>query len=844
MSFNALTPRRAPPHGRTVRQAFWFAFVSTAALATAAAAAPAAGPQPMALAADAAADAGAQAGGAAALQEVIVTARKREEDLKSIPLSVSALSGAAVAVKRINDLEDLSRAAPGISFNAGAMEGTNNVSIRGVSSTAGSATVGAYIDDVSVTIPNLFYEGNAEPRLPDLDRIEVLRGPQGTLYGDSSEGGAIRYISQTPSMSSYQADLTADVSGTEHGGANGALTANVSIPIVPDKIAVRIAASGTYDSGWIDHFTQTLADFAPVAGGVKDRRGVNWDDIGTLHITVKLTPTDDLTIIPSFFYQHYHANDSSAFYIGVPGLGLYDQDKLVQEPDTDDLTLGSLDIHKHFDFGDLTAVTGYFERGHQRIEDGTFFNSTVFAFDFLGALPGACPVACAPLPNPVNPAIDPQGALNIISNTPSEVHLDASTQQFTQEIRLSSPDDPSARLHWVGGVYYANQRIHETDFQQIDNLNSIFSSLYGETLEQSSAEVAFNGGIPNTVLFPNNIDEFDNRYYYSQQYAAFGQIDWDFLPTWHLGVGGRYEYATEHFDATEIGFYQIGNISPYHQSQSANSFTPKVTLSHDFSHDETVYASAGEGFRLGGPTGPIVFGPQTVCSQDFAAINQTTQPTQFGSDTLWTYEAGSKGVYFDGRFSVNAAGFYTSWHNIQQQIYLPICGYYFTENAGDAQIYGGEFEANFKVTDALSVDASGSANSATITRSINPVDIPVGSNLIDVPVGTFTVGSTYDAPLTGDVDVLARIDYDFTGYSYGSYTKINPVGSPNLNYRNPSYGVLNASVALTRGKYRVSLYAKNLLQDQTLIQTPEINTVYQGYTVHPRVVGMTFDARF
>ena len=842
MDFKALTLRAGAR--RAVRPTFWFAFVSAAALAAgAAAAAPIAGAGPLSAATDAA-DAGATTG-ATALEEVIVTARKREEDLKSIPLSVTALSGAAVAVKRINDLEDLSRAAPGISFNAGAMEGANNISIRGVSSTAGSATVGTYIDDVPVTIPNLFYEGNAEPRLPDLDRIEVLRGPQGTLYGDSSEGGTIRYISQTPNMTSYAADLTADVSGTEHGGANGALTANVSIPIVPDKIAVRIAANGTYDSGWIDHFTQDLVDFGPVGGGVKDRRGVNWDEIGTVHITAKITPTDDLTIIPAFFYQHFHANDSSAFYIGVPGLGIYDQDKLVQEPDSDDLTLASLDIRKSLGWADLTAVTGYFARGHSRIEDGTFFNSTVFAFDFLATLPGACPVACAPLPNPVNPAIDPQGALNIIGNTPSQVHLDASTQQLTQEIRLSSPDEgPNQRLHWVGGVYFSDQRIHETDFQQIDNLNAEFLSLYGETLEQSSAEVAFNGGIPNTVLFPDNIDEFDNRYYYSQQYAAFGQIDWDFLPTWRLGVGGRYEYATEHFDATEIGFYQIGNISPYHQSQSANSFTPKVTLSHDFSRDETVYASAGEGFRLGGPTGPIVFGPQTVCAQDFAAINQTTQPTQFGSDTLWTYEAGSKGVYFGGRLSVNAAGFYTSWHNIQQQIYLPICGYYFTENAGDAQIYGGELEANLKLTQALSLDASGSANSATITRSINPVDIPVGSNLIDVPSGTFTVGGTYDAPLTNDVDLLARIDYDFTGASYGSYTKINPVGSPNLNYRNPSYGVLNASIAFTRGKYRVSLYAKNLLNDQTLIQTPEINTVYEGYTVHPRVIGLTFDARY
>ena len=233
-----------------------------------------------------------------------------------------------------------------------------------------------------------------------------------------------------------------------------------------------------------------------------------------------------------------------------------------------------------------------------------------------------------------------------------------------------------------------------------------------------------------------------------------------------------------------------------------------------------------------------------MCALDFAAINQTTQPTQFASDSLWTYELGSKGAYLGGRLSVNAAGFYTDWHNIQQQIYLPICGYYFTENAGDARIYGGEVEASFKLTKTLRLNATASANSAKITRSTNPVDVPAGAHLIDVPVDAFTVGAIYDQPISDEWSFGARIDYAYTGRSYGSYQTINPVGQPNLNYNNLSYGVLNASVSLTGMKYVVSLYAKNLLNDQTLIQTPEINTVYQGYTVHPRVVGVSLTAHF
>jgi len=764
------------------------------------------------------------------LQDIVVTAQKRAQNLKSVPISVSALSGEQTRIQRIGNFDDLSRAVPGVAFDSSGTEGVTNISIRGVSSTAGSATTGLYIDDVSVTVKNLFYEGSIEPRLADLDRIEVLRGPQGTLYGDSSEGGTIRYISQSPNLHAYSAVLTGDLSDTYRGGENHGLSADLNLPIVPDLFAVRVSASSTYDSGWINHYAQDLVDYAAVGGGALERKGVNSDHVDTVHITGKITPGWDLTITPAFYYQHTYVNDSSAFYLDTPGLGVYDQDKQVQEYGRDTVSLASLDIRKGLGFADLTSVTGLFQRDHARQEDGTFFNSTTFAEAFL---------ATVPLPNPVNPNITPNDALNIIGNLPSAVKLNTHYIQFTQEFRLSSPDTGAGqRLHWVAGVYFAQQSVHNTDFQQIPTINSTFLSLYGQTMENSSVESAFNGGVPNTILFPDDIDEYDNRTYKESQYSGFGQIDYDPWKGWHVGLGGRYQVAAEHFDSVETGFYQIGNISPYYQQATARSFTPKVTLSHDVNADETVYASAGEGFRLGGPTGPITFGPNTVCAGDFSAINQTVQPTHFASDSLWTYELGSKGQFFGNRLSINGAGFYTNWRNIQQQIYLPTCGYYFTENVGDARIYGGELEAAFKLTSHLRLDASFDAESATITHSINPIDVPVGSNLIDVPVGTATAGATYSRPLTDTVRLLARIDFNWTGHSYGSFQSGNP------NYYNPAYSVLNASIALTRDGYSLSLYGKNLLNDQTIIQSPEINTVVEGYTVHPRVIGVTLKGEF
>ena len=839
MTIQSLSPPRRPEPARSRnRRIGLLAFASVVALATGARAAE--GPTASAAIAAAAQGAATDASSISTLTDIVVTAQKRTQDIKSVPISVSAISGADLQAQRISNFDDLSRTVPGVAFNSNGSEGTTNISIRGVSSTAGSSTVGLYIDDVSITTKNLFYEGAVEPKLADLERIEVLRGPQGTLYGDSSEGGTIRYISQSPNLHAYSGEIVLDTSNTERGGENYSGAAVVNLPIIDDVFAIRASLSSTTDSGWIDHYTQDIVNGAAVGGGVVDRKGVNSDRIDTAHLTAKLALPGDLTITPSFYYQRVTSADTSAFYLNTPGLGLYDQDKEVREWGRDSFSLASLNIHKGLGFADLTSITGLFERQHDRQEDGTFFNSTTFADAFLAALPGACgSIACPPLPNPVDPSINPTEALNIIGNLPSAVKLDTKYIQFTQELRLSSPDDgPKTRLHWVVGVYFAQQKVHNTDFQQIPGINSTFLNLYGETMEQSSVETAYNGGVSGTVLFPDDIDEADNRTYRETQYSGFGQIDYDPWTTWHVSLGGRYEVAAEHFVSTEIGFYQIGNISPYRQEAKADSFTPKVTLSHDLSHDETLYASAGEGFRLGGPTGPITFGPNTVCAGDFAAINQTTQPIKFGSDSLWTYELGSKGRYFGGRLSVNAAGFYTDWHNIQQQIYLPTCGYYFTENVGDARIYGGELEAALRLTRYLRLDLNVSAENATITHSINPIDVPVGANLVDVPVATVSGGATYSRPVTDLIDFTGRVDFNWTGHSYGSYQ------AANANYFNPSYGVVNASLALSHGGYEVSLYAKNLLGDHTIIQSPEINTVVEGYTVHPRVIGVTLKAAF
>ena len=181
-------------------------------------------------------------------------------------------------------------------------------------------------------------------------------------------------------------------------------------------------------------------------------------------------------------------------------------------------------------------------------------------------------------------------------------------------------------MKWQVGAYYSTQKVHNTDYQTISGINSTFASIYGETMEQSLVETTYGnptygqpGGGAAITLFPNDIDESDNRTYRQQQIAVFGQLGLAFARGWKLDLGGRFSAAHEDFNSVETGFYQIGNLgyqtpdqpasAPYLQAATSHKFLPKATLYHDLTPGSSVYATAAEGFRLGGPTGPIVFGP-------------------------------------------------------------------------------------------------------------------------------------------------------------------------------------------------------------------------------------------
>jgi outer membrane receptor protein involved in Fe transport len=760
------------------------------------------------------------------LEEIVVTAQKRSETIKDIPISITALGAYDIQAKQIRDYDDIARAVPGVSFNSLAgSEGLDNISIRGISSTSGSATVGIYLDDVSITVKN-FFDGSSQPKLFDIDRIEVLRGPQGTLYGASAMGGTIRFVTKQPDVDNYSGEIATDLSGAVHGGLNYNLGGVLNVPIVPGKAAIRASIGYSLDSGYIDHYTQS---------GQRDQAGINNERNVMFRATGKLLASDDTTVTPGIFYQRDHADDNAAFY---PSLGLYKTDKQVDEYGRDTLFLPSLTVSHDLGFADLTSVSGYFWRDFARQQDGTYYNSTLFAEGFLDPILSFFPNGV----DPNYPNFKPNVAADdsIIGNLRSPVKYTTRYSQISQELRLAShaPEEGDLPLKWVLGVYYAQQWIHNTNFQQIPGINAAFKSIYGVPLEQSPINDAF-GGPGITQLFPNNVDEADEKRYDERQYAGFGQADYDILPTLHAAIGMRYLYARDVVNFSTYGFYQIGNFSPFNALSHSYAYTPKFTLTYDVDPSSNVYASASKGFRLGGPEpSPAPFGPTTVCNGDFTNLGITSDPLKFASDKLWTYEIGSKNRLDDNKLSIDGAGYYTQWSNIQQQIYLPTCGYYVTLNVGDAEIYGGELEASYRVLPGLTLGATASYQHAAITRTDNSATVAVGQRLIDVPYETFTLSVQYDYPLGGDMTLSTHADYDWTGKSNGSYQY------GNSNYYNPPYGVLNASIGIETETYEIALYAKNLADDRTIIQRPEINTVVEGYTVRPLTAGVRAKFKF
>lgn len=646
---------------------------------------------------------------AAGLQEIIVTARKQSERLLDVPMSITAVSGSTLMLSGAATIADVARQIAGLNVVSGG-PGQNQLILRGVSSSGGVPTVGFYINDTPLASPLNFQAGSVmDPALLDLDRVEVLRGPQGTLYGASSMGGTVKYVTTQPNLQAEQAYIDARVSGTQGGGPNYDISALLNEPLIPDLAAIRVSAFYRDADGYIDRFAIDPNNYLAALGGTRSR-DVNTESSYGARVTFEIKPNDTLLIEPWFWIQHTRLG--APFTIDAPP-GSFDnliQTRDVSEPTTDRLGLAALTVEADLSALHLTSSTSYRDRLFDVVEDDSKLNYFFFS------------------PSPQS----------YVYPAPFANHF--GDHDFTEEIRGALT---FARVRGLVGVFYHHAaNFQTTSFPVPEGYNSAFGSPFGAQ--------------------PFYASMISQR---SEQKALFGELTFLLSEKLEATAGARVFEVTQHDASTKDGVFN-GGFSTDAGSSRDTGTNPKFDLSYHLTPDVLAYATAAKGFREGGPLLSI---PATVCGPDLAAIGLTGAPTAFRPDTLWNYETGLKSSWLDHRLTVNAAVYYIDWKDIQQLVALPTCGYSFTGNFGKAISKGSELEVQYELVRDLRLAMAVSFNDAVLTATVPGAQGQPGDTLENAPRWMGSASAEYRTDLTPETSGYARIDFSTTSNQFNNF---------------------------------------------------------------------------
>jgi outer membrane receptor protein involved in Fe transport len=594
--------------------------------------------------------------------------------------------------------------------------------MRGVSSNGGnSPTVGFYFDDVSLTAPAATNEGKIviSPDLYDLNRVEVLRGPQGTLYGSGSMGGTIKVVPNAPNPDAFDASAEVKFADTDHGGFDHAENGMVNLPLWDGKAALRIVASYSYDSGWIDRVVTAPGDF-PLPGGLingpygpyytirgnvlaapiqTEYHDVNDVEKRGVRLSGVLKPVDGLTITPTFFYQKLRSG-GLPYIDSTPGTDAFYQPFDTPETYSDEFHLGSLGVKYHTDNFEISSSTAYWTR-HEPLQQDTQESWSTYLLPFGYGVTGFT-----------------AGNGNLGQ---SYAYENNNSHQTTEELRISSVG--SGPLKWQFGYFYS-------DFGSPWDI--VFPSATGASNPNIGTNDLFSYFTPFKIL----------------QQSFFGEVTYNITDPLSVTVGAR----RYHYDSA-VYLDQFGGLAggttQEAASESEQGVTPKLTVSY-----QVEYNSHG------------------------AFVNG---PVQFSSDSIWSYELGEKWRSADNRLTVNAATYFEHWNGVQQTNSLSSCGYVYTANSGDAHVYGGELEVNAVVVHDLQALANLSySHSTLVASSLTDSVFTPGSPIQQVPKVTGTIALTYRHELSDELAVTARAESTYTGSRTDATYYVNTLPSYQL----------------------------------------------------------------
>ena len=742
-----------------------------------------------------------------ALEEVVITAEKRVSTVQQTPLSISAVSGDELAALGRVSVADIAEIVPGISMrNSG--PGQTEFVMRGLASSAGSGpTVGFYLDEVPLPPAAGSLNGKVvvDPSLYDLSRVEVLRGPQGTLYGSGSMGGTIKLVTTPPQLNVFEGSAHADGSETAGGGINRGGDLALNIPLVQDHVAARIVGTSQYTDGWIDR--DVLDNFPTGPGGncgyyvctrgnvlaepiSKQYTHTNWSHLEALRADLLWKVGDNTTIRPFAMYQTIYSGGPGE-YDSPPGTLAHYQPVDQAEPFSDRFDLFAVTLTHEFQGAQLTANGAYFNRRQSLVGDTSEEQQSL-----LGEFYGLTDYSAAPY---------------------SEIDR---TTQRSVEVRLTSSGD--GRFQWIGGLFASN-----------------FESIYDAYVANPAWASASTGG---AAANPTGIAYQVDTPYHMKQYAVFGESSYKITDALKATVGLRwYKYdTTMHFE--QAGFFTpSGSATPYagDVSGSWSGVNPKFNLAYVPGPNLTTYASISKGFRPGGVNTPI---SQSVCGQ--------SPPLSYDPDTIWNYEVGEKTRFLEGQLSLNADLYYIQWKGLQQSLTIPACGLLYTGNVGDAHSYGPELELSWHLTRSLVASFSGAYTESEVTHvaassqgNLLAANQPLtdGVPIQNVPKYTLSTWIEYQRQLANGYQASLRVLDAYVASQHDLAFYFQEL---------PGYNLLNMRLGLARGAWQAHLFGDNLLNKQAelTINTTSYSLLVPAFnrvaTNQPRTFGLDLQYQF
>jgi outer membrane receptor protein involved in Fe transport len=755
------------------------------------------------------APAGAAADAAAAqdqeLVEITVTAEKRESTVQKTPISMTAISGTELQTQGLSDFQSVAQQVPGVSFKTSG-PGQTEYEMRGLTSTGGeSPTVGFYLDDAVLTPAAMAQNGKTviDPSLFDLNRVEVLRGPQGTLYGAGSMGGTIKLVTNQPDIHAFGLNAEAIGSYTaDRGGFNHTANVMLNIPVIQDAVALRLVGVDKYVEGWVDR--DVVSPFPPEVNNSTARGDVagapvvasyprsNWERLQGGRGQLLIQPNDSFSL--NFGAMHQNLQQGAPNTIDSPPLNeAHYQPFDVNEPFKDTFDLYTMTAKVNFQPFQVTSATAYWDRQQNQTQD-----ISEAMQDYIGGFFG--PPAAFPF-SPTQTVTE--GGGTFFGLGAGSITEDDYTRQFSEELRVASTGD--GPLQWLAGGYYSS-------FGATSHVFSFYPV----------SAVGFDGNFGTNNLADNH------RKVDIDQYALFGDVSYQLPNHFKVTAGARY-YLYHSNSVTQVsGVSANGTSDPLFGLAQNSGVTPKLDLAYIPDDNTTIYATVSKGFRPGGPNSPI---PVPPCAAQ--------APTQFGPDSVWNYELGEKMRFLDSRISVNGAVYYEDWTNVQQQV-APTCGFKFTANAGKATVYGAEVELTVLLAPGLVLSQNMDYTNAKNSTTLPAANIVSGERLLDVPQFTANTSLSYRQPINESMSMVARVTNSYVDSIQDITFTRNSL---------PPYDLVGMRAGIDAGRWSAFLFVDNLTNKMALLGdtgalSANISILQRIATNQPRTAGVDLTVKF